>query len=131
MTISSAPPSIFSLSTYIYIYTQIHPYVPFIAVRSVLIKGGTLPAVLRRLTSIETTASSEIWNFLLRSRSLVSPFYIIYFLMKRYFIQSIDVDNYAESIFHEYETSEPFDDVENEGVEEAKNRHSLEVKDIK
>lgn len=48
------------------------------------VKGATLPSILRRLTSIETTSQSEIWSFLLHMNTFVSPKYVLAFLLGRF-----------------------------------------------
>lgn len=65
------------------------------------LKGGTLPAILRRLTLIETTSQSQIWAFLLHSRLFVNSKYLLIFLIKRFFLSPNEVDQYASTVRNE------------------------------
>ena len=98
--------------------------------RSIYFKAATLPAQLRRLTTLETTcnysrfflifyinisniiyfkivliAASEIYAFLLRFRKYVSPFDLMNFLIKRFSLTSQDVEEYTDYIVNSWHSS--------------------------
>ncbi len=60
------------------------------------LKGATLPALLRSLTSIETTSTAEIWSYLLRARRFVSTTGMLQFLLRRFALNVQSCDEYVE-----------------------------------
>jgi len=52
------------------------------------LRGATLPALLRRLTSLELSTKDDAWAFLTRSRSLISPVHLLAFLSARFFMDT-------------------------------------------
>jgi hypothetical protein len=60
-----------------------------------------LPAILRRLTLIETTSQSQIWAFLSHLRSFIRPRDLFAFLMNRFTLSPHEVDHYASTVRQE------------------------------
>lgn len=74
------------------------------------LSAATLPALLRRLTTIETTSQSQIWSFLLHLRLFVGPKYILKFLHKRFFLSLKEVEAYAVSVREEVILGSEYDE---------------------
>ncbi|GMH93567.1 hypothetical protein TrST_g2463 [Triparma strigata] len=52
------------------------------------LRGATLPALLRRLTSLEVSTKDDCWSFLCRSRALLSPVHFLGFVAARFFLDT-------------------------------------------
>ena len=63
------------------------------------LRGATLPALLRRLTSLEVSTRDDAWAFLTRSRALISPVHLIAFLSARFFIDTYRPGSKVEPYF--------------------------------
>ena len=62
------------------------------------IKAGTLPAILRRLTTLQTTSQSEIWTLLLHLRIFSHKKNILEFLFHRFSNDTTTANIYASSL---------------------------------
>jgi len=52
------------------------------------LRGATLPALLRRLTSLEVSTKDDSWSFLCRARALLSPVHFLAFVAARFFLDT-------------------------------------------
>ena len=52
------------------------------------LRGATLPALLRRLTSLEVSMRDDAWSFLCRTRALLSPVHFLAFVAARFFLDT-------------------------------------------
>jgi hypothetical protein len=59
-------------------------------------RGATLPAQLRRLTTLETSSSSEIWSFLLMAQRYTTSANILLFLIERIRMSSSKASSFLE-----------------------------------
>lgn len=62
------------------------------------LKAGTLPAILRRLTTLQTTSQSEIWTLLLHLRTFSHKKNILEFLFHRFSNDTAKANMYAASL---------------------------------
>ena len=66
--------------------------------RAFATNGATIPALMRRLTTMETTSASEIWSFLLRGRMLLPAMPLIQYLHGRFNLNPDKIELYSTNI---------------------------------
>lgn len=75
---------------------DLHAQVDAQGQRTSSFRGATLPAQLRRLTSLETSSSSEIWSFLLMAQRYTASADILLFLIERIRMSPSEASSFLE-----------------------------------
>ena len=71
---------------------------------SKILSAGTLPAILRELTTITSATQYDIWAFLLHIRQYSTASYILQFLLRRYQLDVSKAEAISEQLNTEYKS---------------------------